>query len=117
MREALNRWGVFEATYLPAVLRTFVRALRRQDRAEAHTGTSVVVDLAAGGRWHLSATNTGRWGLSEGLSTLPTVSANFSGAARGAGSRDPPSTRTRSQSPARNTASPMPLMAVRTTIV
>jgi hypothetical protein len=50
------------------------------------------------------------------LSTLPTVSANFSGTARGAGSREPPSTRTRSQSPARNT-SPMPLMAVRATIV
>jgi len=78
MREALSCVGDFEASYVPAVLRTFVWALPHQYRVWAPNGTTVDVDLAAGGVWHLTATLAGRWGLAEGPSTSPAARATFS---------------------------------------
>jgi len=80
MREALSCVGDFEASYVPAVLRTFVWALPHQYRVWAPNGTTVDVDLAAGGVWHLAATVAGRWSLAEGPSTSPAARATFSGA-------------------------------------
>ncbi len=81
MREALNRVGDFEASYLPAVLRTFVWALPHQYRVWAPNGTTVDVDLAAGGVWHLTSTVAGRWSLAEGPSQSPAARTGFSGRA------------------------------------
>lgn len=81
MREALHRVGDFEASYLRSVLRTFVWALPHQYRVWAPHGTTVDVDLAAGGVWHLTATVAGRWSLAEGPSQSPAARTGFTGGA------------------------------------
>lgn len=64
-------------TRLPTVLRTFVWALPHQYRAAAEPGTTVVVDLDVGGRWHLVAGDTNRWTLEKGAATDPTAGLRF----------------------------------------
>jgi uncharacterized protein (TIGR03083 family) len=62
---------------LPTVLRTFVWALPHQYRAPAPSGTTVQVDLASGGVWHLVATDDVRWVLETGAATGATATATF----------------------------------------
>ena len=55
MREAIGKIGDYAATYLPAVLRTFVWALPHQFAYVAPEGSDVAVDLGVGGRWSLAS--------------------------------------------------------------
>jgi len=62
---------------LPTVLRTFVWALPHQYRVLADPGTTVAIDLDAGGRWRLLAVGTGRWTLEEDASRDADASVSF----------------------------------------
>jgi uncharacterized protein (TIGR03083 family) len=77
MREAVGRVEGYAARYLPVVLRTFVWALPHQYRVEAPKGTTVQVDLAAGGRWRLTSDGSSRWSLDEGTAEAPDAHAEF----------------------------------------
>ncbi|GIE92521.1 maleylpyruvate isomerase N-terminal domain-containing protein [Actinoplanes regularis] len=77
MREAVGRADDFAERYLPAVLRTFVWALPHQYRVAAPAGTTVQVDLAAGGMWVLVSDGSGRWSLEEGVVEAPDARAEF----------------------------------------
>jgi uncharacterized protein (TIGR03083 family) len=62
---------------LPTVLRTFVWALPHQYRVLAEPGTTVAIDLDAGGRWLLLAEDTGRWSLHEDANRDADASVSF----------------------------------------
>ncbi len=78
MREAVGRVEDHAATYLPAVLRTFVWALPHQIRSVAEAGTEIAVDLCAGGTWCLTSQGSGAWGLEERPAQGALVVARFS---------------------------------------
>jgi uncharacterized protein (TIGR03083 family) len=84
IREAVDRVEGYQADYLPVVLRTFVWALPHQYRVVASRGTTLEVDLSAGGLWTLTCIGDSRWSLSEGSSPDPDCRVRF---ADGAGWR------------------------------
>ena len=63
MREAVGRVEDYRDAFLPMVLRTFVWALPHQYAAPAPAGTTLEVDLSAGGIWWLSRSEdeSGPW--------------------------------------------------------
>lgn len=65
MREAVDHVAAFRAAYLPVVMQTMVWAFPHQYRAAASAGTSVLLDLGAGGRWTLTSDGV-RWHLDPG---------------------------------------------------
>ncbi len=77
MREAVGRVDDYAERYLPVVLRTFVWALPHQYRVAASAGTTVQVDLAVGGTWHLVSDRSARWALAEGVVEAPDAQAAF----------------------------------------
>ncbi|MCB2174320.1 MAG: maleylpyruvate isomerase family mycothiol-dependent enzyme [Actinomycetales bacterium] len=78
LREAIGRVEDYAERYLPLVLRTFVWAFPHQYRADAAEGTTVRLDLAAGGVWTLTCSGPSAWVLDEGAPTHPDASASFS---------------------------------------
>lgn len=78
MREAVGRIENYAAAYLPTVLRTFVWALPHQYRAVAPAGTTVQVDLASGGAWHLVCNGDAGWSLHVGTAVAADATAVFS---------------------------------------
>lgn len=62
---------------LPTVLRTFVCALPHQYRVRAEPGTTLLIDLDAGGCWRLVAQGADRWTLDEGAVAAPNASVAF----------------------------------------
>ncbi|GAB1645833.1 maleylpyruvate isomerase family mycothiol-dependent enzyme [Krasilnikovia sp. MM14-A1259] len=77
IREAVGRVEGFAERYLAVVLRTFIWALPHQYRVVASAGTTVQVDLAAGGAWLLVSDGLGRWSLDEGSEQAPDARAEF----------------------------------------
>ncbi len=75
MREAVDRVEDYRAAYLPTVLRTFVWALPHQYRVPAARGTTLEVDLSAGGIWSLTCVGDARWSLREGPADDPDARA------------------------------------------
>jgi uncharacterized protein (TIGR03083 family) len=78
MREATGRVEGYRDAFLPTVLRTFVWALPHQYHADAPAGTTVQVDLGAGGVWRLDRREDGAWTLHEGPVAGPDATARFS---------------------------------------
>jgi hypothetical protein len=62
MREAVDKVAAFRDDYLAEVMQTFVWAFPHQYRAPAHTGSTVLLNLSAGGTWTLTSDGT-RWHL------------------------------------------------------
>jgi len=77
MREAVGRVEDYADRYLPVVLRTFVWAVPHQYRADAPAGTTVQVDLAAGGTWLLVSNGSAHWSLDEGTVEAPDARGEF----------------------------------------
>ena len=77
IREAVDRVEDYQADYLPVVLRTFVWALPHQYRVPASRGTTLEVDLSAGGLWTLTCAGGSRWSLSEGSTHDPDARGRF----------------------------------------
>lgn len=77
IRESIGRVEDYAERYLPLVLRTFVWAFPHQYRADAPEGTTVRLDLAAGGAWTLTCTGPSTWTLDEGAPSHPAASARF----------------------------------------
>ncbi len=77
IREAIGRVEDYAARYLPLVLRTFVWAFPHQYRANAPEGTTVRLDLGAGGVWTLTRADDASWTLDEGAPAHPDASATF----------------------------------------
>lgn len=75
IRHALGRST--DTTRLGAVLHTFIWALPHQYRASASPGTTVNVNLAAGGSWTLRVEHGGRWTLHEGSAPEPQAVVTF----------------------------------------
>jgi hypothetical protein len=69
VRDAVGR-PADHARHLPLVLRTFVWAFPHQYRVEAPDGTTVAVELGAGGSWTLMRHRSG-WELDAGSSASP----------------------------------------------
>lgn len=65
MREAVGDVAPFRDTYLAEVLHTFVWAFPYQYRARAEAGTTVLLNLSAGGTWTLTSDGM-RWQLKQG---------------------------------------------------
>jgi uncharacterized protein (TIGR03083 family) len=79
IRDAVSRPGD-HGRFLPAVLRTLVWAFPHQFTAPAHTGTTVRVDLDAGGVWTLTRRSEG-WDLDEGSPNAPAAAVDLSDSA------------------------------------
>lgn len=77
MREAVGQVEDFAERYMPVVLRTFIWALPHQYRVAAPAGTTVQIDLAAGGTWLLVSDGSARWSLDEGAVEAPHALADF----------------------------------------
>jgi uncharacterized protein (TIGR03083 family) len=78
MREAVGRVEDYRDAYLPTVLRTFVWALPHQYTAPSPPGTTLELDLSAGGFWWLSRSEDEGWVLNERPADNPDARAWFS---------------------------------------